>query len=90
MKRRTAIAIKLFASLVFLSDRAKAIENYEPVLYTEKHSARTGHSTPRNSMRYGLRRGEGLRTKFSTAFENSLHHCWHLLHGWRRPIASVA
>ena len=79
MKRRTAIAMKLFASLLFLSDRARALENYETVLYTEKRSGKAAS--------YVLPRGETLRMRLTTAFDHSLHHCRYWLHCWQHVIA---
>ena len=75
MKRRTAIAIKLLATLFFHSERASHFENYEPVLYTEKRMVRMLAPIRGRAMTYGVLRGEKLNFNIRHAFHR-LHRCW--------------
>ncbi len=75
MKKRIAITIELIAGLLFHTGRARGIEDFTPVLYTEKRTVRVAHLHNRRSMTYGVIRGEKLQQTLRHSFHH-LHHCW--------------
>lgn len=69
MKQRIAVAIKIIGGLLLHSGPAKHIEDFTPVLYTEKRTVRVIVESDRRSMTYGVIRGE----KLQLSLRNSLH-----------------
>jgi hypothetical protein len=75
MKYRIAITLKLVGELLLHSVPARHIEDFTPVLYTEKRTVRVTAHPNRRSMTYGVLRGEKLQCSLRHSF-HQLHHCW--------------
>jgi len=75
MKQRIAIAIKIIGGLLLHSGQAKHIEDFTPVLYTEKRTVRVIGGSGRRAMTYGVIRGEKLQISLAHSLHH-LHHCW--------------
>jgi hypothetical protein len=75
MKKRIAIAIEIIAGLLFHTGRAKHIEDFTPVLYTEKRTVRVISQHGKRSMTYGIIRGEKLQHTLRHSFHD-IYRCW--------------
>jgi len=75
MKQRIAVAIKIIGGLLLHSGPAKHIEDFTPVLYTEKRTVHVIGEPGRRAMTYGVIRGEKLQLSLSYSLQH-LHHCW--------------
>jgi hypothetical protein len=75
MKQRIAIAIKLIGGLLLHTSPARHIEDFTPVLYTEKRMVRVVGQLGHRSMTYGVTRGEKLPFTVRHSLHR-LHHCW--------------
>jgi hypothetical protein len=75
MKQRIAVAIKIIGGLLLHSGPARHIEDFTPVLYTEKRTVRVIGEPRRRSMTYGVIRGEKLQLSLGHSLHR-LHHCW--------------
>jgi hypothetical protein len=75
MRHRTAIAIKVLGGLLLHSGPAKHIEDFTPVLYTEKLMVRVIGNAAHRSMTYGVIRGEKLQFSLRHSF-HQIHRCW--------------
>jgi hypothetical protein len=75
MKKRIAITIELIAGLLFHTGRARGIEDFTPVLYTEKRMVRVASHPGQRSMTYGVIRGEKLQFSLRHSF-HQIHRCW--------------
>jgi hypothetical protein len=75
MKQRIAIAIKLIGGLLLHSSAGKHVEDFTPVLYTEKRMVRVTAHPGSRSKTYGVIRGEKLQFSLRHSF-HQLHHCW--------------
>ena len=75
MKYRIAITLKLVGELLLHSVPARHIEDFTPVLYTEKRTVRVTARPNRRSMTYGVLRGEKLQHTLRHSFHH-VHHCW--------------
>ena len=76
MKQRIAIAIKLLGGLLLHSGPAKHIEDFTPVLYTEKRMVRVIGNVGQRSMTYGVIRGEKLQLSLHHSFHRMQHYMW--------------
>jgi hypothetical protein len=74
MKQRIAIAIKIAGGLLLHSGPAKHIEDFTPVLYTEKRTVRVTSEPGRSAMTYGVIRGEKLQFSLLHSFHR-IHYC---------------
>jgi hypothetical protein len=76
MRQRIAIGIKVISSLLLHSSAAKHIEDFTPVLYTEKRMVRVIGDLGRRSMTYGVIRGEKLQLSLHHSFHRMQHYMW--------------